>query len=220
MALPPKFAGLKLDFAAPPSVSSTDDGGVSHTTHTLEIYLDYCCPFSAKIFRSLNGFVFPKIRANQEWAKSLSIIFRPQIQPWHPSSTLMHEAALAVLKIAPAKFWEFSGILFEEQTGYFDISVINELRNDTYKRLAKVAGKAGVDEQKVYDLLVIPDKPGPDGSLNNGNGVTNDVKVITKMNRLIGVHVTPTVVFDGVVQDVSSGWTEEQWQEWLTKNVV
>ncbi|KAH7156558.1 thioredoxin-like protein [Dactylonectria macrodidyma] len=216
MALPPKFAGQKLQFAAPPSEASP----VAHTTHTAELYLDYCCPFSAKIFRTLNNAVIPAIKANPKWASGLALVFRQQIQPWHPSSTLMHEAALAVLRIAPERFWEFSGVLFDDQAGFFDVNVVNETRNDTYRRLAKVAAKAGVDEEEVYKLLVIPDKPGENGALNAGNQVTNDVKLITKMNRLIGVHVTPTVVFDGVVQDVSSGWTLEQWTEWLTKNVV
>lgn len=216
MALPPKFAGQKLQFAHPPA----SDSAVAHTTHTLEFYLDYCCPFSAKIFRTLQNDVIPAIKANPAWASSLTFIFRQQIQPWHPSSTLMHEAALAVLRLAPEKFWEFSAVLFDEQQDYFDVNVVNEKRNDTYRRLAKVAAKVGVDADKVFELLVISDKPGEDGALNAGNKVTNDVKVITKMNRLIGVHVTPTAVFDGVVQDVSSGWTKEQWIEWLQKNVV
>ncbi|KAF5251326.1 hypothetical protein FANTH_3618 [Fusarium anthophilum] len=206
MALPPKFAGQKLQFAHLPA----SDSAVAHTTHTLEFYLDYCCPFSAKIFRTLQNDVIPAIKANPVWASSLTFIFRQQIQPWHPSSTLMHEAALAVLRLAPEKFWEFSTVLFEEQQDYFDVNVVNEKRNDTYRRLAKVAAKVGVDAGEVFDLLVISDKPGEDGALNAGNKVTNDVKVITKMNRLIGVHVTPTAVFDGVVQDVSSGWTKEQ----------
>ncbi|KAH6900646.1 thioredoxin-like protein [Thelonectria olida] len=216
MALPPKFAGHKYEFAPPPSTPSA----VAHTTHTLEIYLDYCCPFSAKIFRTLNNAVIPAIKANPAWAKNLALIFRQSIQPWHPSSTLMHETGLAVLRLSPDKFWEFSGVLFDEQKGFFDANVVNETRNDTYRRLAKVAAKVGVDEEEVYKLLVIADKPSEDGSLNAGNQVTNDVKLITKMNRLIGVHVTPTVVYDGVVQDVSSGWTIEQWTEFLTKNVV
>lgn len=216
MALPPKFAGHKLEFAAPPAAASA----VAHTTHTAELYLDYCCPFSAKIFRTLNSAVIPAIKANPKWAAGIAFVFRQQIQPWHPSSTLMHEAALAVLRIAPERFWEFSGALFEEQTAFFDVNVVNETRNNTYRRLAKVAAKVGVDEDEVYRLLVIPDKPGADGALNAGNQVTVDVKLVTKMNRLIGVHVTPTVVYDGVVQDVSSGWTLEQWTEWLDKNVV
>ncbi|KAF7559321.1 hypothetical protein G7046_g4838 [Stylonectria norvegica] len=216
MALPPKFAGQKLDFAPAPSTSSA----VGHTTHTLELYLDYCCPFSAKIFKNLTDTVFPSIRANSTWSSQLSFIFRQSIQPWHPSSTLMHEAALAVLRLDPEKFYDFSSTLFAAQKDFFDVAVVNETRNVTYRRLAKLAATVGVNEDKVYELLEIPTEPGKDGSLNAGNQVTNDVKLITKMNRLIGVHVTPTGVFDGVVQDLSSGWTGDQWKEWLTKNVV
>ncbi|KAL5381473.1 hypothetical protein DPSP01_007186 [Paraphaeosphaeria sporulosa] len=70
-------------------------------------------------------------------------------------------------------------------------------------------------------MLKISDKPGEDGSLNSGNGVTDAVKVQVKANRLVGVHVTPTAVFDGVViNDISSSWTKEQWEEWLEKNVA
>lgn len=124
-----------------------------------------------------------------------------------------------MLRLAPEKFWAFSGELFAVQTEFFDINVVNETRNQTYRRLAKVAAKVGVSEDEVYKLLAIPEKAGQDGSLNSGNAVTNDLKVITKMNRLIGVHVTPTVVFDGVVQDTSSGWTVDQWKEFFTKNI-
>jgi hypothetical protein len=63
-------------------------------------------------------------------------------------------------------------------------------------------------------LLLISDKPSEDGSLNTGNAVTNDLKVLVKMNRLVGIHVTPTVVFNGVVENgISSSFTSEQWEE-------
>lgn len=101
------------------------------------------------------------------------------------------------------------------------MNVVNEVRNDTYKRLAKLAASVGIDEKKFYELLVIPEKPAEDGSLNIGNGVTNDIKVMVKVNRMQGVHVTPTVVFDGVVENsISSSFTGEQWKEWLAKNVA
>lgn len=216
MALPPKFAGLALRLAEPKKTGTS----VPTTTHTLEVYLDYVCPFSAKIFSRIMNDVVPLLKNNPAWADALTIIFRPQVQPWHPSSTLVHEAALAVLQVQPDKFWDFSAKLFEEQKDYFDVNVVNETRNNTYKRLAKVAAKAGVDEDKIYQLLVIPEKPGDDGSLNSGNGVTTDMKLVTKMNRLIGVHVTPTGVFDGVVQDIGSSWDANQWKEWLENNVV
>ncbi|KAF5020925.1 hypothetical protein F66182_7077 [Fusarium sp. NRRL 66182] len=206
MALPPKFAGQKLQFSHPASSDSDSDSdsdsAIAQTTHTLELYLDYCCPFSAKLFRTLRSDVIPAIRANEAWARNLTFIFRQQIQPWHPSSTLMHEAGLAVLRLAPERFWDFSAALFDEQSSFFDVSVVNETRNHTYRRLAKIARKTGLDEDRVYQLLQIPDKPAEDGALNAGNQVTNDVKVMTRMNRLIGVHVTPTAVYDGVVQDI------------------
>jgi len=58
---------------------------------------------------------------------------------------------------------------------------------------AKIGASVGLNEQEFYDLLKISDKPDKDGSLNTGNGVTNDLKVLVKMNRMQGVHVTPTV---------------------------
>ena len=124
-----------------------------------------------------------------------------------------------------SSFWAFSSALFASQTAYFDVNVVNEPRNETYRRLAKLAasteGVVGVSEDDMYSLLAVPDKAAEDGSLNVGNAVTNDVKVIVKLGRLAGVHVSPTVVFDGVpVGEISSSWTGEQWGEWLGKNVV
>ncbi|KAI9689666.1 MAG: hypothetical protein M1820_010095 [Bogoriella megaspora] len=210
MALAPKFSGLRL---GPESSKST--------VHTLELFLDYVCPFSAKMFKTLYTTVLPT-SAYKRVSPNLTIIFRPQIQPWHPSSTLVHETALAVQKVAPAKFWEFSQKLFERQTEYFDVNVVHEPRNKTYERLSELAGSLdGVDGVKVFELLQVGDKPGEDGSLNIGNGVTNDVKAVVKGNRLVGIHVTPTVMFDGLVENsISSSFSKEQWEEWLEKNVI
>lgn len=97
---------------------------------------------------------------------------------------------------------------------------MNETRNETYKRLAELAAGVGVDENEVYSLLEISDKPDKDGGLNSGNRVTDDVKVMVKAGRLVGVHVTPTVVFDGVVEGgISSGFSAGEWEEWLEGHV-
>lgn len=117
----------------------------------------------------------------KKYSHKVSIIFRQQIQPWHPSSTLTHEAGAAVLKLAPEKFWPFSAALFERQKEFFDVNVVKESRNETYKRLAKVAAGVGVDEGKVTELLFVGDKPGEGGSLNIGNGVTSDVTLMVKV---------------------------------------
>ncbi|RDL33132.1 uncharacterized protein BP5553_08571 [Venustampulla echinocandica] len=207
MALAPKYAGQKFVATNIP------------TLHTLEIYLDYVCPFSAKMFNTLYTSVLPLIE--QKYASKVQVVFRQQIQPWHPSSTLVHEAGVAVLKIQPEKFWDFSKVLFDESRSFYDVNIVNETRNQSYARLAKLAAKVGVDEQTVLKMLWINDQPDKDGGFNSGNGVTNDLKVLVKMNRMVGVHATPTVVFNGVVENkIESSFTPEQWAEWLEKNIA
>lgn len=183
MALAPKFAAHRLTFDTS-----------NPNKHTLEFFLDYVCPFSAKMFVTLYSDVLPLIES--KYSKTTTLIFRQQIQPWHPSSTLVHEAALAVLKISPGKFWEFSNALFKDHKAYFDESLFDEGRNATYKRLAALGKSVGVDEGKMYDMLKI--EHGKGEAENAGNEVTNDLKVLVKMARLVGVHVSPTVIFDGV----------------------
>ena len=58
---------------------------------------------------------------------------------------------------------------------------MNETRNKTYERLAKLAGDVGVDPKEVYGLLEVADKPDKDGAMNVGNGVTNDLKIVIKV---------------------------------------
>ncbi|KAF3183792.1 hypothetical protein TWF788_005521 [Orbilia oligospora] len=207
MAVNPKFAAHV--FAV---------NGGSRPVHTLELYLDFVCPYSAKLWKRINEDVIPHLQATKP--DQVEIIFRQLIQPWHPSSTLVHESALAVEKVAPGKFWEYSNALFNAQKEYFDVNVVNETRNQTYQRLAELAGTVEVDKDSVYKLLHIADKPDGD-AYNIGNQVTNDVKFITKAARQVSAHVTPTVFFNGVVENsISSGWTLDQWKEWIDNNVV
>ncbi|KAI4225740.1 MAG: hypothetical protein L6R36_003703 [Xanthoria steineri] len=207
MALDPKFAGQVYSAEVSPKA-----------IHTLELFLDYVCPYSAKMFLTLASSVLPLLP--EKYPGKLQLIFRQQIQPWHPSSTLTHEAGVAVLRLAPEKFYPFSRTLFERQKEFFDVSVVKETRNETYRRLARLAGEVGVDEKEVYGLLEVGEKAGEDGGLNGGNGVTDDVKVLVKVNRLTGVHVTPTVLFNGVEENsISSSFTGEQWKKWLEENI-
>lgn len=131
------------------------------------------------MFKTVYNSVFPFVKS--KYPDRVQFIFRQQIQPWHPSSTLVHEAAAAVLKVSPSKFYDFSEALFEHQKEYFDANVVHEPRNETYKRLAKLAGSVGIEEAKIFELLKISDKPGSDGGLNSGNGVTNDLKLMVKV---------------------------------------
>ena len=137
------------------------------------------------MFQTLYNSVLPDIP--KKYPAKVQFLFRQQIQPWHPSSTLVHEAGAAVLRLAPDKFWPFSNALFEHQKDFFDVNVVHEVRNDTYKRLAKLAGGVGLDESKVFELLELSDKPGEGGSLNSGTKVTDDVKLMVKVCLPVGI---------------------------------
>lgn len=107
--------------------------------------------------------------------------------------------------------------------------------------MAKIAGGVGVNEREILELLTIKDKPDENGQLNIGNQVTNDLKLIIRvsirgksvtcdrigvsnvvqLDRVIGVHVSPTAYFDGLEQPgISSSFDAGQWEQWLAKNVT
>ncbi|KAL4780044.1 hypothetical protein BJX76DRAFT_339222 [Aspergillus varians] len=208
MALAPRFTGQKL---IPPAAHERQ--------HTLELYLDYVCPFSAKLFKTFYTAARPIII--ERYQSRLQVIFRQHIQPWHPSSTLTHEAGAAILKIAPDKFWAFSVALFEHQQEFFDVNVVNETRNQTYERLAKIGESVGINKHEILQLLIVAEKPDEGGQMNTGNKVTNDIKLMVRASRVVGVHVSPTVYFNGIEEpEISSSFTASQWEQWLAKNAI
>lgn len=160
------------------------------------------------------------------------IIFRHQVQPWHPSSTLVHEAALATaLHGGPCGsgwFWPYSYLLFDRQTEFFDVNVVNETRNQTYLRLADLykelfknsKGMVEDSPKELLEWLTVSDKPEKDGSLNIGNKVTDDLKLCIKLGRQTGIHVSPTVLWDGLVEgSISSKFGEREWTEFFEKHI-
>jgi hypothetical protein len=111
--------------------------------------LDYLCPFSAKISRSLAEHVVPRsfesftlgrlmvvlkltprtplaraLRSELQEGGKLSgrvqLVLRLTPQPWHATSTLLHEVALAFGRLAPERFWPFSQALMDGQEAFFD----------------------------------------------------------------------------------------------------
>lgn len=136
-----------------------------------------------EMFKTFRNEVAPKIQKDPALASKVQVIFRQQVQPWHPTSTLVHEAALAVMKLAPHRFWDFSAALFDMQKVYFDVSIVNETRNAVYERLAKLGADScpgAFTAYEMYKLLAIPEEATDDGSLNVGNQVTDDLKVVIK----------------------------------------
>ncbi|KAI9254807.1 thioredoxin-like protein [Sporodiniella umbellata] len=196
MALAPQFSGHLLGSVTAP--------------HTIELCLDYVCPFSAKLYKKIRKQVWPYIES--EYPGKVKVIFRQQVQPWHASSTVVHEAAIAVEKINNQKFYEFSDVLFEHQKEYFDESLENKSRREILHDLAKLAETVGIPSDQFLSLL----SNGTGEPENKGNKTTNDLKLAVKLMRQNGIHVSPTLLFDGIRDDsVSSGWELEEWKEYL-----
>ncbi|AAS51409.1 ACR183Cp [Eremothecium gossypii ATCC 10895] len=155
---------------------------------TVELYLDYCCPFSRRLFLAWHDALFPRARADSRF----QIVFNHVIQPWHPASQYMHEAALAVARLDPAAFLPFSRELFLHQDRWFDTRTADKSRHAVYRELADFArDAAGLPADAVYDLLAVRG--------NDGNAVVRDLKHYVRYHRQNGVHVTPSVAVNGVL---------------------
>ncbi|KAG6850188.1 hypothetical protein H0H93_016616 [Arthromyces matolae] len=171
---------------------------------------------SAKIALVIDGVLKPLFESGGKYEGKVKAIVRLQVQPWHASSTLTHESALAVVRASPQHFWGYSLLLFKNQGDYFDIpsSTLTplEIRENLAKLAAKVIPASAVEEFR--ELLKLKSTP------NGGNAVTDDLKYTIKFSRQNGIHVSPTVLWDGLVaNDISSSWGVKEWSEFLAAKV-
>ncbi|RCK58744.1 hypothetical protein Cantr_07225 [Candida viswanathii] len=189
--------------------------------HVVNLYLDYNCPFSAKLFLKLHGHVIPELE--KKYPGQFQFVYVNVIQPWHTNSVLLNEFSLAYSKLLREKqaqadidsistFWDFSKMLFENKEHFWETANIELTKNQIYEQIYDVVAAAKFDfkipKEEILEQLVI--KPSKEPS-NAGNGSTADVKYFTKYLRGVGVHVTPTVSVDGIVDDsISSGTPEDE----------
>ncbi|KAJ1988763.1 hypothetical protein H4R33_002304 [Dimargaris cristalligena] len=186
--------------------------GAENAPVVVEAYLDYVCPFSAKFFKTFTERVFPYVQ--NTYPDQVQFIFRHQVQPWHPQSSILHEAALAVEAVDPDQFFPFSAALFDRQANFFDAAVHHQSRHELNTALAQYAHEVtGLKSDQVVKQLNVATSTEEGGAPQNiGNKVTNDLKLHIKLGRQQGIHVSPTFLYNGLVDNnVSSSWTLEQW---------
>jgi protein-disulfide isomerase len=148
----------------------------------------------------------------ETYPDQIQCIVRHQIQPWHPQSTLLHEASLAVERLSPSEFIPFFTRVFENQGLYTDDQVQNKTRPEIYAQLAQHLPTSIASTDFEGLLALAPN--------NYGNAMTPDLKWHLRYARQLGVHVSPTVYWNGLEEkSISSGWTLDQWQEWAVKNL-
>jgi len=185
--------------------------------HTLEFYIDYVCPFSAKLVNNaLEPVIAPLITNGGKYDGKVKVILRLQPQPWHASSMLLHEAALAATMAAPNKFFQYNKVLMDNQMDFYDKPASQLTPVQIRKKLVDLA-KPVIGEDKAAEMAKhLEHKTTPNG----GTAVTDNLKYNIKIGRQNGIHVTPSATWDGLFQsDVSSSWGKKEWEEFFDKNV-
>eukprot|EP00040_Diaphanoeca_grandis_P003203 m.24211 g.24211 ORF g.24211 m.24211 type:complete len:201 (+) comp14502_c0_seq1:69-671(+) len=191
----------------PPAFESYTSALGPRGVTTVEVYLDYACPYSKKMYEMLFLKVFPMYK------DKIRLVFKHQVQPWHAQSMMIHEVALAVKKVGGLDgFFKFSTEVLAVQSDVcYDDVCVNLSKVEICNRLADVAEKAcGLDKATLLDLVALK----PEG-MNSGSVVTDTLKHAIKEGRQNGIHVSPTTVVNGLIVDTSSGWDEATWKEFL-----
>lgn len=129
--------------------------------------------------------------------------------------------AVTLLSDSSDEVWRFLRTLFEKSDTYYDSHTILESRFESYKRLTTLLPPT-ISASSFLQLLAIePAKDGDEKGKNGGNKVTEYVKWHTKLGRQNGIHVTPTVCVNGIVDpEVQSKWGGEEWEEYLDRKLV
>ena len=184
--------------------------------NVVNLFLDYNCPFSARLFLKLKQEVIDELQRRHP--NKFQFVFVNVVQPWHPNSVYLHEFSLSVSKLLRANeesnetnklFWGFSEVLFENKEEFYDTANSNLNRNEIYKQIADVVFskiKLPFGKEEILKDLTIEPQSEKEKQSNSGNGATADLKYFTKYLRVAGVHVTPTVSINNIVSDgISSG---------------
>lgn len=205
----------------------------------IDCFLDLICPYSAKMFRTLYDDVVPGINNSKinNGVANVTIKIHHVIQPWHPQSTMVHEAALAVKKVLPGLYLGFIRNVYKtfiNKNKFTDDDTWNKTRIEIYNDLLDCLPSWLENEykQNVKELLYPSSSiqesredggsgsgsssPDNNGNGNSGNGITQELKWACKYHRSRGVHVTPTVFANGIeATQISSSWKADDWNEFL-----
>lgn len=114
-------------------------------------------------------------------------------------------------------FWEVRFLIQTPHFRFFDLQIYDKTREQLYAELADLAAECGVDRSLV--LAQLARIPSTEFS-NTGNKTTDELKTHIKLTRQNGIHVSPTCLWNGLVENsISSGWTGEQWAEFFNQKL-
>lgn len=177
----------------------------SGATSTVEVFVDFCCPFSRKMFNTLKE-VIPMFRSR------VDIVYMPMPQPWHPSSSVVHECYHAAVMAKPDAEMDLFDLTFDQALEKFgDVPSVDKSRLQMHKEWAVIYASVGVDTGTFLANLALPEGQGP----NPGVPATQTLKFYIKAGRQLSMHVTPSIRLNSIACDSSSSWTVEDWKTFL-----
>ena len=178
----------------------------SRDAMSIEIFLDYNCPYSGKMFKKIIEEVIPQLIKIDGNINNYEFTFINVIQPWHGiQSSILHDVSFAISRVIPKAFYPISKILFDNIKKFYDSEVIDKSRNEIVEEIlqlipGEIISSDGI--KQIKDLLSLQ------GNGNIGNGVSIDNKYFTRYSRTLGIHITPTVVVNGIIQSQIESSTE------------
>jgi Thioredoxin len=165
-----------------------------HGPRVLEVFLEPTCPYSVKTFNKLDDLLA------QAGEDRLTIWIRLQSQPWHMYSGVIVRCILAASTLPAGKAAAkavMAAIAAHREEFEFERHCrgpnLDATPNDIIRRIETYGGVP------VADAFAIPD-------------LDREVKWHSRYARQNGIHVSPTFMVNGLVQnDMSSGDSIADW---------
>ncbi|WVR04295.1 hypothetical protein IAU60_001295 [Kwoniella sp. DSM 27419] len=184
-------------------------------SHSLEVYVDILCPFSKKIIQAINSDVLPLIRPGGKYAGQLELIVRLYPQPFHYFAMFPTEALVVFGQLHPDLFWDYLLAVYSVREEYLNKPAVDMTPSTARDKLVHLAldllekkGKTSGPLSKAFGEFR--------GRLDQDD-VSAAIKYNIKVGRQNGVHVTPTVLLNGLKEDsVSSSWGKSEWEQFLS----
>lgn len=186
----------------------------------LGAFLDIACPFSKRLYDRVTE-VIQRFESDVQTKGKITFTVYHYVQPWHPQGTMMAEACIAVNRIAPDKYHPFMSSLFKEYHNpeqkvdndnqvlpkpFSDEGVLDKTKRQIYEELMKLAEDVGVAGEELSPLLL---------GEEHDKIIVPILKFYTRFGRQNGVHVTPTVLCNGLENStIASSWSADAEGDW------
>lgn len=159
-----------------------------------EVFLEPTCPFCAKTFAKIDPLL---AHAGPD---AIQVRIWLHAQPWHMLSPINIRAILAASTLPEGKeaAKKVMAAIFENRMDFeFDDHRTGpNLDASPNQIIARIEAQSGVQLAEAFQI----------------SGLTKEVKAHTRYSRQNGIHVSPTVMIDGLIDgSISSGDAVEDW---------